>query len=405
MVVLQQHLQYNIMIGLDNYNFSGKKALIRVDFNVPFVDGNVGDDTRIKAALPSINKILADGGSVILMSHLGRPKGKDQKLTLAPVAQHLDGLIDNEVLFVDDCVGEKVKEAAGSLKPGQVLLLENLRFYAEETAGDTEFAQQLASLADVYVNDAFGTAHRAHASTTIAAASFPEDKVAGYLLEKEIVSIKKVLEEGQSPILAIVGGAKVSSKLSILENLVEKVDEIIIGGGMAFTFLKSLGYSVGKSLIEDDLLPTATQFLASAKAKNVKIHLPIDMVCNTSFANEGEISTKDAADMADNDMGLDVGPKSSDLFDEAINRANTILWNGPMGVFEMSNFAEGTIRIAKSVANRTDAGAFSVVGGGDSVTAVNQFKLSHKVSHVSTGGGAMLECIEGKTLPGIEALN
>tara|TARA_R110001592_G_scaffold307299_2_gene580968 strand:+ start:515312 stop:516493 length:1182 start_codon:yes stop_codon:yes gene_type:complete len=393
------------MIGLDNYNFSGKKALIRVDFNVPFVDGQVGDDTRIQAALPSIKKILADGGSVILMSHLGRPKGKDAKLTLAPVAKHLDGLIENDVLFVQDCIGDEVKTAASNLKAGQVLLLENLRFYAEETAGDKAFAEQLASLADVYVNDAFGTAHRAHASTTIVAASFPNDKVAGYLLEKEIISIKKVLEEGKSPVLAIVGGAKVSSKLSILENLVEKVDEIIIGGGMAFTFLKSLGYAVGKSLIEDDLLPVATQFLASAKAKNVKIHLPMDVVCNTEFSNEGAITTKDVSEMADNEMGLDVGPNSSDLFDEAINRANTILWNGPMGVFEMSNFAEGTIRIAKSVANRTDSGAFSVVGGGDSVTAVNKFKLSHKVSHVSTGGGAMLECIEGKILPGIEALN
>ena len=393
------------MIGLDNYNFSGKKALIRVDFNVPFVDGQVGDDTRIQAALPSIKKILADGGSVILMSHLGRPKGKDAKLTLAPVAKHLDGLIENDVLFVQDCIGDEVKTAAYNLKAGQVLLLENLRFYAEETAGDKAFAEQLASLADVYVNDAFGTAHRAHASTTIVAASFPNDKVAGYLLEKEIISIKKVLEEGKSPVLAIVGGAKVSSKLSILENLVEKVDEIIIGGGMAFTFLKSLGYAVGKSLIEDDLLPVATQFLASAKAKNVKIHLPMDVVCNTEFSNEGAITTKDVSEMADNEMGLDVGPNSSDLFDEAINRANTILWNGPMGVFEMSSFAEGTIRIAKSVANRTDSGAFSVVGGGDSVTAVNKFKLSHKVSHVSTGGGAMLECIEGKILPGIEALN
>ncbi len=393
------------MIGLDNYNFSGKKALIRVDFNVPFVDGQVGDDTRIQAALPSIKKILADGGSVILMSHLGRPKGKDAKLTLAPVAKHLDVLIENDVLFVQDCIGDEVKTAASNLKAGQVLLLENLRFYAEETAGDKAFAEQLASLADVYVNDAFGTAHRAHASTTIVAASFPNDKVAGYLLEKEIISIKKVLEEGKSPVLAIVGGAKVSSKLSILENLVEKVDEIIIGGGMAFTFLKSLGYAVGKSLIEEDLLPVATQFLASAKAKNVKIHLPMDVVCNTEFSNEGAITTKDVSEMADNEMGLDVGPNSSDLFDEAINRANTILWNGPMGVFEMSSFAEGTIRIAKSVANRTDSGAFSVVGGGDSVTAVNKFKLSHKVSHVSTGGGAMLECIEGKILPGIEALN
>lgn len=393
------------MIGLDNYNFSGKKALIRVDFNVPFVDGNVGDDTRIQAALPTIKKILADGGAVILMSHLGRPKGKDAKLTLAPVAKHLDGLIDYEVLFVNDCIGNDVKTAASNLKSGQVLLLENLRFYSEETTGDETFASELASLADVYVNDAFGTAHRAHASTTIVAASFPNDKVAGYLLEKEIISIKKVLEEGKSPVLAIVGGAKVSSKLSILENLVEKVDEIIIGGGMAFTFLKALGYPVGKSLIENDLLATATQFLASAKEKNVKIHLPLDVVCNTQFANEGTITTKDVSDMSQDEMGLDVGPNSSDLFDEAINRANTILWNGPMGVFEMSSFAEGTIRIAKSVANRTDAGAFSVVGGGDSVTAVNTFKLSHKVSHVSTGGGAMLECIEGKVLPGIDALN
>lgn len=393
------------MKGLDNYNFSGKKALVRVDFNVPFSGIQVGDDTRIKAALPTINKILNDGGAVILMSHLGRPKGRDQKLSLKPVAEHLTGLIPNKVFFTDDCQGISVKQACEKLEMGQVLMLENLRYYEEETAGDEDFSRFLADLADVYVNDAFGTAHRAHASTTIVASFFPNDKVAGYLLEKEVISIKKVLEDGKKPILAIVGGAKVSSKLSILDNLVEKVDEIIIGGGMAFTFLKALGYKVGQSLIEEDLLDTAKQFLINAKAKNVLIHLPIDVVCNNTFGNTGNITTKDVSEIGDDEMGLDVGPQSSALFNEAIARANTILWNGPMGVFEMSSFAEGTITIAKSVADRTDQGAFSVVGGGDSVSAINQFKLSHKVSHVSTGGGAMLECIEGKTLPGIAALD
>lgn len=393
------------MKGLDNYNFSGKKALVRVDFNVPFSGIQVGDDTRIKAALPTINKILNDGGAVILMSHLGRPKGRDQKLSLKPVAEHLTGLIPNKVFFTDDCQGISVKQACEKLEMGQVLMLENLRYYEEETAGDEDFSRFLADLADVYVNDAFGTAHRAHASTTIVASFFPNDKVAGYLLEKEVISIKKVLEDGKKPILAIVGGAKVSSKLSILDNLVEKVDEIIIGGGMAFTFLKALGYKVGQSLIEEDLLDTAKQFLINAKAKNVLIHLPIDVVCNNTFGNTGNITTKDVSEIGDDEMGLDVGPQSSALFNEAIARANTILWNGPMGVFEMSSFAEGTITIAKSVADRTDQGAFSVVGGGDSVSAINQFKLSHKVSHVSTGGGAMLECIEGKILPGIAALD
>lgn len=393
------------MKGLDNYNFSGKKALVRVDFNVPFSGIQVGDDTRIKAALPTINKILNDGGAVILMSHLGRPKGRDQKLSLKPVAEHLSGLIDNKVFFTDDCQGISVKQNCEKLEMGQVLMLENLRYYDEETAGDEDFARFLAEQADVYVNDAFGTAHRAHASTTIVASFFPNDKVAGYLLEKEVISIKKVLEDGQKPILAIVGGAKVSSKLSILDNLVEKVDEIIIGGGMAFTFLKALGYNVGQSLIEEDLLDTAKQFLINAKAKNVLIHLPIDVVCNNTFGNTGNITTKDVSEIGADEMGLDVGPQSSALFNESIARAKTILWNGPMGVFEMSSFAEGTITIAKSVADQTDKGAFSVVGGGDSVSAINQFKLSHKVSHVSTGGGAMLECIEGKTLPGIAALD
>lgn len=393
------------MITLDNYNFLNKTALVRVDFNVPLNGRSVGDDTRIKAAIPTIEKIINDGGSVILMSHLGRPKGKDDTLSLELVAEHLNTLIPQRVHFAKDCIGGYAKIAVDNLPKGEVLMLENLRFYNEETEGNEDFAEELASYADVYVNDAFGTAHRAHASTTIVAKHFPNNKVAGYLLSKEVESIEKVLSEGEKPILAIVGGAKVSSKLSILKNLVAKVDEIIIGGGMAFTFLKAMGYKVGKSLVENDLIDTAKDFLANASINNVKIHLPLDVVCNNAFENEGRICERDVNNIQDDEMGLDIGLKTCQQFKEVINRAKTILWNGPMGVFELSSFAEGTIYIAKSVSESGERGAFTVVGGGDSVTAINKFNLADKISHVSTGGGAMLEYIEGKTLPGIAALN
>lgn len=393
------------MIGLNDYNFSNKKAIIRVDFNVPVQDGKVSDDTRIKAALPTINKVLKDGGAVILMSHLGRPKGKEEKFSLKVVAEYLSGLIDNKVSFAEDCQGDVAKNAAENLHSGEVLLLENLRFYDEEKKGDENFAKELASLADCYINDAFGTAHRAHASTTVIAQFFPNDSIAGFLMEKEVKNIERVLNHGESPVLAIVGGAKVSSKIDILENLVGKVDELIIGGGMAFTFLKALGYNTGKSLVEDDKVEVAKKLIDEAKAKGVNILLPSDAICNTAFSEtEGEIASRNITDIADNEMGLDVGEASIKLFEESIAKAKTILWNGPMGVFEMTAFAKGTIAIAKKVAEATDNGAFSVVGGGDSVAAVNQFELSNRISHVSTGGGAMLEFIEGKVLPGIAAL-
>ena len=393
------------MIGLNDYSFSNKKAIIRVDFNVPVQDGKVSDDTRIKAALPTINKVLKDGGAVILMSHLGRPKGKEEKFSLKVVAEYLSGLIDNKVSFAEDCRGDIAKNAAENLQNGEVLLLENLRFYDEEKKGDENFAKELASLADCYINDAFGTAHRAHASTTVIAQFFPNDSIAGFLMEKEVKNIERVLNHGESPVLAIVGGAKVSSKIDILENLVGKVDELIIGGGMAFTFLKALGHNTGKSLVEDDKVEVAKKLIEEAKSKGVNLLLPTDAICNTAFSEtEGEIASRNITDIADNEMGLDVGEASIKLFEESIAKAKTILWNGPMGVFEMAAFAKGTIAIAKKVAEATDNGAFSVVGGGDSVAAVNQFELSNRISHVSTGGGAMLEFIEGKVLPGIAAL-
>jgi len=393
------------MKSIESYNFKGKKAIIRVDFNVPVKDGKVSDDTRIRAAIPTIEKILNDGGAVVLMSHLGRPKGgPEEKYSLRPVADHLKGLIKNKVHFIEDCIGPKALEAKTKLSYGEILVLENLRFYKEEEAGDEMFARDLASGMDVYVNDAFGTAHRAHASTTIIAQFFPNDKMFGYLMEKEITAMDKVLHGAESPSLAIIGGAKVSSKIEVMENLLSKVDTMIIGGGMAFTFLKAMGKNIGKSLVEDDHLDTAKKIMQLAKDRGVELLLPIDSVNATEFSNDAQTNITSVDSIPSDMMGLDIGPKTIDLFDKMIRSSKTILWNGPMGVFEMEKFAKGTLQIAQSIAKATEEGAFSLVGGGDSVAAVNQFNLEDKISYVSTGGGAMLEYIEGKVLPGVAAI-
>ncbi|HON18347.1 MAG TPA: phosphoglycerate kinase [Salinivirgaceae bacterium] len=393
------------MKSIESYNFKGKKAIIRVDFNVPVKDGKVSDDTRIRAAIPTIEKILNDGGAVVLMSHLGRPKGgPEEKYSLRPVADHLKGLIKNKVHFIEDCIGPKAFEAKTKLSYGEILVLENLRFYKEEEAGDEMFARDLASGMDVYVNDAFGTAHRAHASTTIIAQFFPNDKMFGYLMEKEITAMDKVLHGAESPSLAIIGGAKVSSKIEVMENLLSKVDTMIIGGGMAFTFLKAMGKNIGKSLVEDDHLDTAKKIMQLAKDRGVELLLPIDSVNATEFSNDAQTNITSVDSIPSDMMGLDIGPKTIDLFDKMIRSSKTILWNGPMGVFEMEKFAKGTLQIAQSIAKATEEGAFSLVGGGDSVAAVNQFNLEDKISYVSTGGGAMLEYIEGKVLPGVAAI-
>ena len=394
------------MLTMDPYNFKGKKALVRVDLNVPQdANGKVTDDTRARAIVNTVNKITNDGGSAILMSHLGRPKGKvNPAMSLRPVAEHLSGLLGKPVIFATDCVGPDAKAKAAALKPGEVLVLENLRFHPEEEAGDEEFSKTLALLGDVYVNDAFGTAHRAHASTTIVAKFYSSDKLFGYLMQAEIDSVGKVLGDPQRPLVAIVGGSKVSSKLAVLENLIGKCDEVIIGGGMAFTFIKAEGGQVGKSLVEDDQIETAKAILASAMDKGVQLHLPTDAVVADAFADNANTDVCSAKAIPEGWMGLDIGPESIVTFGAAIKRAKTILWNGPMGVFEMPSFQKGTIKIAEAVADATAYGAFSLVGGGDSVAAVNQFGLADKISYVSTGGGAMLEYLEGKVLPGIKAV-
>ncbi|HEY9083885.1 MAG TPA: phosphoglycerate kinase [Vicingaceae bacterium] len=394
------------MNTIDNFNFSGKKVLIRVDFNVPLNDKfEVTDDTRISASIPSIKKILNDGGAVILMSHLGRPKdGPEEKFSLKHTISTLEKLIGTTILFANDCIGNEATEKAAQLKSGDVLLLENLRFYTEETKGDIAFAEKLAKLGDVYVNDAFGTAHRAHASTAIIAQFFPHNKYFGYLLAKEIESVSKVLKNNVKPVTAIVGGAKVSSKIIIIENLLDSIDNLIIGGGMVFTFIKALGGNIGNSLVEDDFLATAKEILEKAKAKNVTVFLPEDSVTSTAFNNESEVKIFDTNDIPYGWMGLDIGEKAIAAYSNCIKNSKTILWNGPMGVFEMSNFEKGTKTVAEAIADATSNGAFSLVGGGDSVAAVNQFNLAEKMSHVSTGGGAMLEYLEGKTLPGIAAI-
>lgn len=394
------------MKAFDSINFNNKKVIIRVDFNVPLNDQlEVTDDTRIKAATPTIKKILSDGGSVILMSHLGRPKnGPEEKFSLKNIISSIEKNIGATVTFANDCIGKKASELSSNLTSGEVLLLENLRFYTEETAGDKTFAEKLSKYADFYVNDAFGTAHRAHASTTIIAQFFSENKSFGYLLEKEIKSVDKVLNSGEKPITAIVGGAKVSSKISIIENLFDAVDHIIIGGGMAYTFVKALGGNIGNSLVEDDYLETATSILNNAKTKGVEVHLPIDTIIADNFSNDANQNECDIKNIPDGWMGLDVGPKTSAKYADIIHNSKTILWNGPMGVFEMENFANGTRDVALAIVEATNNGAFSLVGGGDSVAAVNQFGIAKSVSHVSTGGGAMLEYLEGKALPGIAAI-
>lgn len=395
----------NRMKTIADFNFKSKKALIRVDFNVPLDDDlNVTDTNRIEAAKPTIDKILADGGSAILMSHLGRPKGKEDKYSLKHIVDKASEILGVEVLFAADCRGEIAKKAAENLKPGQVLLLENLRFYKEEEAGDVAFAKELASFGDIYVNDAFGTAHRAHASTTIIAQFFPNDKCFGLLLAKEIESLNRVLKHSEKPVTAILGGSKVSSKITVIENILDKIDHMIIGGGMTFTFIKALGGKVGNSICEDDKLDLALEILHQAKQKHVHIHIPVDVVAADAFSNDANTKIVDVRDIPDGWQGLDAGPKSMENFRKIILDSKTILWNGPMGVFEMEKFAQGTITLGGQIAEATKNGSFSLVGGGDSVAAVKQFNLEGKMSYVSTGGGAMLEMLEGKTLPGIAAI-
>lgn len=393
------------MKTFQDFNFNNKKALIRVDFNVPLDENlNVTDDTRIEAAKPTIDKILNDGGSVILMSHLGRPKGVEEKYSLKHIVKKTSEVLGKEVKFCDECVGEKAQKAADDLKPGEILLLENLRFHKEEEAGDENFSKNLASLGDVYVNDAFGTAHRAHASTTIIAQFFPNDKCFGILLAKEIDSLNKVLNNSEKPVTAVLGGSKVSSKITVIENILDKIDHMIIGGGMTFTFIKALGGKIGNSICEDDKLDLALEILEKAKQKNVKIHLPVDVIAADAFANDANTQVVDVNQIPDGWQGLDAGPKSLEQFKHVILESKTILWNGPLGVFEMENFAKGTIELGNFIAEATKNGAFSLVGGGDSVAAVKQFGLEPKMSYVSTGGGAMLEMLEGKILPGIAAI-
>ena len=396
-----------------NFNFKGLKALVRVDFNVPLdAEYNITDDTRMSSTIPTIKKILTEGGSVVLMSHFGRPKeGPTDKYSLKHLVNHLKSLLNaNEnsttsVFFADDCVGEQAYVLANGLNAGEVLLLENLRFYKEEEKGDELFAEKLSKLGDVYVNDAFGTAHRAHASTAVIAKYFAADKkIFGLLMEGEVISAEKVLHHSEKPFVAIIGGAKVSDKILIIENLLERATDIIIGGGMAYTFLKALGGQIGNSLCEDDRLQTALGILEKAKQKNVKIHLPEDSIVADKFAADAATQVLSSDTIPSGWMGLDIGPKAVEIFSEVVQRSKTILWNGPMGVFEMEKFQNGTKSVALAVAASTAKGAFSLVGGGDSVAAVNQFNLADKVSYVSTGGGAMLEYFEGKVLPGIAAI-
>lgn len=397
------------MSKFSNFNFAGKKALIRVDFNVPLDKATfaITDDTRMKAAVPTIKKILNDGGSVILMSHLGRPKeGPEEKSSLKHLIQHLSTLLGGTtVLFANDCVGEQAYLTAGMLKPGEVLLLENLRFYKEEEKGDAAFAEKLSKLGDVYVNDAFGTAHRAHASTAVIAQFFaPESRMFGLLMEGEVAAAEKVLLKAEKPFTAIIGGAKVSDKILILENLLERATDIIIGGGMAYTFMKAMGGTIGNSLCEEDRIETAKAILEKAAAKGVNIHLPSDSVIADKFAADANTSVAPSNHIPDGWMGLDIGENACGQFRNVLLHSKTILWNGPMGVFEMEKFQHGTKTIAQAVADATGNGAFSLVGGGDSVAAVNDFGFADKVSYISTGGGAMLEFFEGKVLPGIAAV-
>ena len=394
------------MKTIDDFNFENKKALIRVDFNVPLdADFNVTDVTRIEAAKPTIIKVLEDGGSAVLMSHYGRPEGKrNQDMSLNHILNTVSDVLGVQVKFVDECVGSKAEDAVANLQSGEVLLLENLRFHSEEEKGDEAFAKQLSKLGDIYINDAFGTAHRAHASTTIVAKFFPNNKCFGYLLANEIKAIDKVLASGEKPVTAILGGSKVSSKITIIENILDKVDHLIVGGGMTYTFVKAQGGKIGDSICEDDKQELALNILAEAKKKGVKIHLPVDVIAADDFNNDANTKVCDVTNIPDGWQGLDAGPETLKNFRDVILQSKTILWNGPVGVFEMSTFAKGTISIGEAIDEATQKGAFSLVGGGDSVAAVKQFGFSEKVSYVSTGGGAMLESLEGKKLPGIAAI-
>lgn len=394
------------MIRIENYDFKGKRALIRVDFNVPLNEKmEVTDATRIEAALPTINMVLNGGGAVVLMSHLGRPKGEaNEKFSLKHIVSTLSEKLGRDIIRTTDCIGEDAKTACSKLKSGQVLLLENLRFHKEETNGDEFFAGQLAEHGDCYVNDAFGTAHRAHASTTAVAKFFPTDKMFGTLLQKEIENMDRALYSEHKPVLAIIGGAKISTKITVVENLLDKVDDIIIGGGMAYTMAKAKGGTIGDSLFEEEFLETAETLYKKAAAKKVNIHIPSDTLIADEFRNDASTDVCSTTKIPDGWMGLDIGPKTTENFISLIQNAKVVLWNGPMGVFEMESFAKGTVEVAKALASTTRSGAFTLVGGGDSVAAINKFGLSEKVSYVSTGGGAMLEYLEGKTLPGIAAI-
>lgn len=395
------------MKTVDSINFSGKKAVIRVDFNVPLNETfEITDNTRIRAAIPTLKKILKDGGSIVLMSHLGRPKeGPTNKYSLKHIVKEVSKQLGTDVKFADDCIGENAFAQSAALKPGEVLLLENLRFYKEEEKGDEGFAQKLAKHGNVYVNDAFGTAHRAHASTAVMAKFFDaSSKCFGYVMAGEVASIDKVLNQSEKPFTAIIGGAKVSDKILIIEQLMNKADHIIIGGGMAFTFVKAMGGKIGKSLCEDDRLETAKELLSKAKAKGVQMHIPTDAVIADNFSNDAAVKEANIHNIPDGWMGLDIGPASSKAFGEVIKKSKTILWNGPMGVFEMSNFEKGTKQAAFDIVEATKGGAYSLIGGGDSVAAINKYNLADKVSYVSTGGGALLEYIEQGSLPGVRAI-
>ncbi|WP_332021391.1 phosphoglycerate kinase [Kaistella sp.] len=395
------------MKTVNDFDFKDKKALVRVDFNVPqSADLKVTDNTRIQAVKPTIDKILNDGGSVILMTHLGRPKGKvTEEFSLKNIVGEIETVLGRTVKFCADCIGNEATEMTSELQPGEILLLENLRFYNEEEKGDKEFAEKLSKYADAYVNDAFGTAHRAHASTAIIAEYFPETKFFGLLMAEELEAVEKVLGNGEKPVTAILGGSKVSTKITIIENILPAIDNLIIGGGMSFTFIRALGGHIGNSLLEEDKLTLALEILEKAKAQNVKVFLPIDAVIADEFSNDADRREVDIYDIPEGWMGMDAGSKSRVLFHDVIMNSRTILWNGPIGVFEMPNFAAGTIALGDSIAESTELGAFSLVGGGDSVAFVKQFGYDDKVSYVSTGGGAMLESLEGKELPGVKAIN
>ena len=394
------------MKTINDISCKGKKVLVRVDFNVPVNEQfEITDTTRIEAAKPTILKIIKDGGSAILLSHFGRPKGKDDKYSFAHLVKQIGQVLGVPTHFAPDCIGEVAENTAKNLPAGEVLLLENVRFYPEEEKGDEAFASKLAKLGDIYVNDAFGTAHRAHASTTILAKFFPQDKYFGYLLAKEIESIDKVMKTGEKPVTAILGGSKVSSKITIIENILDKVNHLIIGGGMAYTFIKAQGGKIGNSICEDDKQELALDILAKAKAKGVEVHLPIDVVAADAFDNNANIQVVPVNAVPDGWEGIDAGPKTLENIKQVLLKSKTILWNGPVGVFELPAFAKGTIEVGNFVAEATKNGAFSLVGGGDSVAAVKQFGFEHKVSYVSTGGGAMLESLEGLVLPGIQAIN